>query len=136
MLLLAAPILSQVETLMLLWHLEFLDLHEIQFIVKSEISKKLLLLFLTTQYVKAITLNIVFCLKFYSVVPVLIHKSFQSLWLVWNEIRTRNLGKKISVHKFKWSKVRVWSVPSSAVMGFTYISTVQFFQSYIIYILL
>ena len=64
MLLLAAPILSQVETLMLLWHLEFLDLHEIQFIVKSEISKKLLLLFLTTQYVKAITLNIVFCLKF------------------------------------------------------------------------
>ena len=64
MLLLAAPILSQVETLMLLWHLEFLDLHEIQFIVKSEISKKLLLLFLTTQYVKAITSNIVFCLKF------------------------------------------------------------------------
>ena len=64
MLLLAAPILSQVETLMLLWHLEFLDLHEIQFIVKSEISQKLLLLFLTTQYVKAITLNIVFCLKF------------------------------------------------------------------------
>ena len=64
MLLLAAPILSQVETLMLLWHLEFLDLHEIQFIVKSEISQKLLLLFLTTQYVKAITSNIVFCLKF------------------------------------------------------------------------
>ena len=64
MLLLAAPILSRVETLMLLWHLEFLDLHEIQFIVKSEISKKLLLLFLTTQYVKAITSNIVFCLKF------------------------------------------------------------------------
>ena len=45
MLLLAAPILSQVETLMLLWHLEFLDLHEIQFIVKSEISQKLLLYF-------------------------------------------------------------------------------------------
>ena len=64
MLLLAAPILSRIETLMLLWHLEFLDLHEIQFIVKSEISKKLLLLFLTTQYVKAITFNIVFCLKF------------------------------------------------------------------------
>ena len=64
MLLLAAPILSRVETLMLLWHLEFLDLHEIQFIVKSEISQKLLLLFLTTQYVKAITLNIVFYLKF------------------------------------------------------------------------
>ena len=63
MLLLAAPIQSQVETLMLLWHLEFLDLHEIQFIVKSEISKKLLL-FLTTQLVKAITFNIVFCLKF------------------------------------------------------------------------
>ena len=64
MLLLAAPILSRVETLMLLWRLEFHDLHEIQFIVKSEISKKLLLLFLTTQHVKGITFNIVFYLKF------------------------------------------------------------------------
>ena len=64
MLLLVAPILSQVETLMLLWRLEFLDLHGIQFIVKSEISKKPLLLFLTTQHKKAITFNIVFCLKF------------------------------------------------------------------------
>ena len=42
MLLLAAPIVSQVSwNLMLLWHLEFLDLHEMQFIEINKISKKL-----------------------------------------------------------------------------------------------